>query len=334
MKKALILINIGTPDKPEVKAVKRYLTEFLNDKYVIDIPFLLRKILVNLIIIPFRVKNSTELYKRLWTSEGSPLLVYQNNLVLKLNEKYGDEFDVYSAMRYGNPSVKHVLKEIRRKGYKEIDVLPMYPQYASSTTLSTREKVKEIIDEWKEKPKVRFIGQFYNRPEFIEVFTKNIIAAEYGSFDHVIFSYHGLPDRQVNKIHPQVDSNSCSCHIKMPEYGEKCYKATCYETTRLLAKSLGIESSNYSVSFQSRLSKNWLTPFTDMTIKKLLSEGKKKILVVAPAFVTDCLETVIEIGYEYKEDFLSNGGEELKLVESLNDKDAWVDAIYKIVTQH
>ncbi len=333
MKKALVLINIGTPDKPEKSAVKKYLTEFLNDKYVIDIPWLLRKILVNLIIIPFRVKNSTSLYKRLWTDEGSALLYYQNSLVKKLNDKYGGEYDVFSAMRYGNPSLEKVLKQIDKKGYEELTILPMYPQYATSTTLSTKLKVEEILKKIKAKVKYSFINQFYAHPSFIKAFAYQIKQCAYQDFDHIIFSYHGLPVRQVEKLHENVKSDSCTCHLKMPEHGTYCYKATCYETTRLLVKALDLDKEKYSVSFQSRLSKNWLTPFTDVNLIKLAETGKKKVLVVAPAFVTDCLETVIEIGWEYKEMFKEKGGEALELVPSLNDSDVWVEAIGEILGQ-
>ncbi len=331
MKKALVLINIGTPDKPEKSAVKKYLTEFLNDKFVIDIPWLLRKILVNLIIIPFRVKNSTALYKRLWTDEGSALLFYQNSLVKKLNDKYGAEYDVYSAMRYGNPSLEKVLKQIDSKEYEELVILPMYPQYATSTTLSTKLKVEKILKKLKSGVKYRFVDQFYAHPSFIKAFVHQIQQSANQDFDHVIFSYHGLPVRQVEKLHPGIESSSCTCHVKMPEHGTYCYKATCYETTRLLAKALNLDKEKYSVSFQSRLSKNWLTPFTDANLMKFSNAGIKKILVVAPAFVTDCLETVIEIGWEYKEIFKEKGGEKLELVPSLNDSDVWVEAIGEIV---
>ncbi len=331
MRKALILINIGTPDRPDKKSVRKYLTEFLNDRLVIDIPWLLQKILVNLIIIPFRVSNSTMLYKRLWTTNGSPLLYYQNSLAEKLNAKFGDEADVYSAMRYGNPSIKKLLAQLEDKGYDEIIILPMYPQYATSTTLSTNLKVKKELKRWKVSPKVNYIDQFYNLPAFIDAFAQNIASYNLTNFDHIIFSYHGLPDRQVNKMHPGIESKSCNCHLTMPNHGKMCYKATCYQTTRLLAKKLGVDKSSYSVSFQSRLSKNWLTPFTDENMLKQLERGSKKILVVAPAFVTDCLETEIEIGFEYKEIFIDKGGEQLQLVESLNDKDHWVEAVYDIV---
>lgn len=274
MKRALLIINIGTPDKPEKKAVRRFLFEFLNDRLVIDIPWLLQKILVNLVIIPFRLNNSTQLYQRLWTKKGSPLLYYQSSLVNKLNNQLKGEFDVYSAMRYGNPSMKSVLKEIRKKNYEELIVLPHYPQYATSTTLSTINKVKMELKSWKSKPDVKYVKQFYDHPAFINAFVHNIKKYNVDAYDHVVFSYHGLPDRQVNKLHPGVKSVDCSCHIAMPTHGGNCYKATCYQTTRLMAKELGLEKARYTVSFQSRLSKNWLMPFTDHVLSRSFTPGK------------------------------------------------------------
>ncbi|TLX76607.1 ferrochelatase [Labilibacter sediminis] len=333
MKKALLIVNIGTPDKPEKKAVRRFLFQFLNDKFVIDLPWLLRKILVNLIIIPFRVKNSTQLYKRLWTSKGSPLLYHQTSLVEKLNAKLKGEYEVYSAMRYGNPSLKKVLAQIVSNNYEELVVLPHYPQYATSTTLSTINKVKKELKSFNKVPSVKYIEQFYDHPAFIESFVHNIQSYDIGSYDHIVFSYHGLPDRQVNKVHPGINSPECTCHNQMPKHGKNCYKATCYQTTRLMAKELRINNEFYTVSFQSRLSKNWLMPFTDEVLLDLLAKGKKRILVVSPAFVTDCLETEIEIGYEYNELFLEKGGDKLQMVKSLNDADIWVDGICQIVKE-
>ncbi|MGQ1786633.1 MULTISPECIES: ferrochelatase [unclassified Saccharicrinis] len=334
MKKALLIINIGTPDKPEKKAVRRFLFEFLNDRLVIDIPWLLQKILVNLIIIPFRLNNSTKLYQRLWTKDGSPLMFYQSRLVKKLNDKLKGEYDVYSAMRYGNPSLKYVLKEIQKNNYEELIVLPHYPQYATSTTLSTINKVNREVKNWKKLPTIKYVDQFYDHPAFIGAFVHNIKKHDIDSYDHVVFSYHGLPDRQVNKLHPPIKSPECSCHVAMPDHGRNCYKATCYQTTRLMAKELGLEKEKYTVSFQSRLSKNWLMPFTDDVLRDLLNRGKKRVLVVSPAFVTDCLETEVEIGFEYNEEFLENGGEKLQLVESLNDSEVWVNGIAEIVRSY
>ncbi|HKK10066.1 MAG TPA: ferrochelatase [Bacteroidales bacterium] len=330
-KRIVLLVNVGTPDKPKVREVRKYLTPFLNDRRVIDIPWLLRKILVNLIIIPFRVRNSTNLYKRLWTNDGSPLLIYLNSLVDKLQKLMDKNTVVKGVMRYGNPSMKKALEEMKHGGFTEIVVFPLYPQYASSTTGSVHELLMNEVRKWEVIPKVRLIDQYYRNNDFLNAFAYRIRAYKPQEYDHVVFSYHGLPTRQIDKVHPGIKENQCSCETGMPAHGDYCYKAACYETTRLLADKLALDSGNYSVSFQSRLSKNWLKPFTDENLEKLAKEGKKRILIVAPAFVADCLETTIELGYEYKELFEENGGEELTLVESLNDSDEWAKAIVKIL---
>ena len=328
--RALLLVNVGTPDKPEKWMVRRYLAEFLNDKRVIDIPWLFRKILVNLIIIPFRVGKSTGLYRRLWTENGSPLLYYLNSLVEKLQHKVNSGTKVYGAMRYGNPSLQTVLKQIKNDGAEEIIVFPMYPQYASSTTGSVIDKLFQIISRWEVIPAIRIVGQFYNHPVFINVFTQKIKAFNPDAFDHIIFSYHGLPMRQINKVHPNVSGNQCVCNNEMPPHGAFCYKATCYETTRLLLKNLGVPSEKSTVSFQSRLSRNWLEPFTDEVVIQLAKNGAKRVLVVAPAFVADCLETIVEIE-DYNHLFKQHGGHELILVPGLNHDEKWVDAVLEIV---
>ncbi len=330
-KRVVLLVNVGTPDKPKIKEVRKYLTPFLNDRRVIDIPWLLRKILVNLIIIPFRVRNSTNLYKRLWTKDGSPLLIYLNSLVDKLQKLMDKNTVVKGVMRYGNPSMKKALEEIKLEGYTEIVVFPLYPQYASSTTGSVHELLMDEVRKWEVIPKIRLIDQYYRNNDFLNAFAYRIRSYKPQEYDHVVFSYHGLPTRQIDKVHPEIKENQCTCESAMPAHGHYCYKAACYETTRLLADKLALDSGSYSVSFQSRLSKNWLKPFTDENLEKLAKEGKKRILIVAPAFVADCLETTIELGYEYKELFEENGGEELTLVESLNDSDEWAKAIAKIL---
>lgn len=330
-KEALLLVNVGTPDNADSKSVRRYLFEFLNDRKVIDIPWLAQKLLVNLIIIPFRVKKSTRLYQRLWTSKGSPLLFYMENLVKKVQQQLGESTRVYGAMRYGNPGMKRVLREIKRDNIEKLTVLPLYPQYATSTTASVEAKLHQVLKQWKLKPEVRFISQFYNHPSFIEAFT--IIIKKYlpETYDHIVFTYHGLPLRQIHKMHPSVLESNCTCEMELPEHGTFCYKATCYETTRLLTRNLGLNQEDYTVSFQSRLTNNWLAPFTDETLIDLAKNGKRKVLVVAPSFVADCLETVIEIEQDYHKLFLENGGEALDMVHSLNDSDAWVSAILKII---
>ncbi len=330
-KTAVLLINVGTPDEPKVKAVRRYLTQFLNDKYVIDIPWIWRKILVNLIIVPFRAPKSTKLYQQLWTEKGSPLIFHGNELVEKLQEKLGEGYGIFLSMRYGNPSIKRVISTIKKEGCEKLVILPLYPQNALSTTKTSIEYVHKQLKKIGYHPEIKTITSFYNHPKFIEAFVSQIKKHKPETYGHVIFSYHGLPNRQVEKLHPGITSDSCNCHTVFPAHGQHCYKAQCYETTRLLASSLKLKKGQYSVSFQSRLSRNWLTPFTDENILGLLRSGKKSILVVAPAFVADCLETTIEIGYEYKEDFLAEGGEKLQLVNSLNSENSWVEALEQLI---
>ena len=329
--KALLLVNIGTPDKPEVGAVRRYLSQFLNDHRVIDIPWLGRKLLVNGIIVPFRAKKSTKLYRRLWTDKGSPLLIYLNALASKLQELVGENITVFGAMRYGRPSLDRVLDEVKKKGFDEIVVFPLFPQYASSTTGSVAEKVMKHLKQWNVIPSVRIINQYYKHPAFISAFVEKIRSYNPEAYDRILFSYHGLPIRQIEKVHPEVPEAECTCQQEMPEHGHFCYKAACYETSRILANELELPPEKYMTSFQSRLSKNWLKPFSDETIKEMAEQGVQKLLVVAPSFVADCLETTIELGEEYKQLFTDSGGRQLTLVESLNSDDNWAEAIKAIV---
>jgi len=329
--KAIVVINLGTPDTPQKKAVSAYLTQFLNDKRVIDIPWLWRKILVNLIIIPLRVRNSTKLYQQLWTPKGSPLLFHLESLVKKLQEKTSDKYVVYAAMRYGKPSLDKILNEIQTKNFTEVVFFPLFPQYASSTTGSVYELIAKKTKHWERLPSFKYIHQYYDHPAFIDAFAEQINKHDWASYDEIVFSYHGLPNRHLDKIHPSVTSNNCTCEIEMPVHGHLCYKATCYETTRLLVKKLQIPKEKYAVGFQSRLSKNWMTPFTDQLIEKKAVTGTKSILVIAPSFTADCLETTIELGFEYKHLFTEKGGEKFTLVPGLNDEDIWVDAILKIL---
>jgi ferrochelatase len=329
-KTAVLLLNVGTPDSPEVKDVRRYLKQFLNDPRVIDIPVLARLALVNLIIVPFRAPKSAKLYRELFTGKGSPLVYYTAELADKLNAAANNNTRYFFAMRYQNPSIKKVLDRIVAEKFDHIKLFPLFPQYASSTTGTALEAVYSYF---KGKPyiaELSAISQFYDYPAFIDTFAERIRRYKPEEYDHVILSYHGLPVRHVNKIHPGMEYSDCTCHQEMPEHGKYCYRATCYETSRLLAKKLGLGKEDYTVSFQSRLSDKWLKPFTDETLLQLAKEGRKKVLIAAPSFVTDCLETIIELGLEYKKLFTENGGEKLEMVESLNDMDLWVDTVRQI----
>jgi len=331
-KTTILLINLGTPKSPNVKDVRSYLKEFLNDKRVIDIPWLLRKILVNLIIIPFRAKSSSKIYKKLWTSEGSPLLIYGESVKAKLQAQLGDGYQVELAMRYNEPSLPKVLGKIKNEMPERLIIFPMYPQYASSSTGSTIERVMELMKPWEVIPEVNIINQFFEDPDYIKIIANNALKHDLTSFDHFVFSFHGLPIRQINKVHPGRNCKTCDCDKTFNrETDYYCYKATCYENARLIANELNIPKNKYTVAFQSRLDKDWLEPFADKLMIHLAQEGKKNIMVFSPAFVADCLETTIEIGGEFTDLFTENGGEKLVLVESLNDNPAWIKTIKKLI---
>jgi len=332
MKTGVLLIQLGTPDSSSVKDVRRYLSEFLNDPRVIDIPAVARFLLVNGIIVPFRAPKSAKIYQQLWTINGSPLLFYSQSLQKKLQTSFVDEVAVHLAMRYGNPSMENVLEEMRKKNYSRVLLLPLFPQYASATSGSAIDKAMKIIRKWWVIPEIRTISQFYDGEGFIDCFVEKGKQYNLDEYDHVLFSYHGLPIRQVDKVH--VDGKPCAdhnCENEITEENKFCYKATCYATTRLIAEKLNLPKEKITVCFQSRLDKNWLEPFADKTIIALAKKGAKKLLVFSPAFVADCLETIVEIGHEYNKLFVKNGGEKVQLVESLNDSDAWVKALKKLI---
>ena len=341
-KTAVLLVNLGTPDSPTVSDVRSYLFEFLNDPRVIDLPSIARFLLVNFIIVPFRAKGSAKIYKELWEEQRkisgkaeSPILIYGKTIKEKLQTALGDKFDVYLAMRYKNPSIDIVLENIKTKNYQSIIVLPLFPQYASATTGSVIEKVMKIIKKWWVIPEVKFINQFYDDEGYINTIVEQAKKYNINDYDHILFSYHGLPVRQVDKVYS--DGKPCddhNCETEINETNIFCYKATCYATTRLLAEKLSISKEKYTVCFQSRLDKNWLEPFSDKVVIEQAKMGAKKLLVFSPAFVADCLETIIEIGTEYQKIFEENGGEKVQLVESLNDHPLWIDALKNMVLKN
>ena len=332
-KTAVILSNTGTPDDTSVPAVRRYLKEFLGDGRVITMPTLLRKLLVNGIIVPFRSPKSAKLYEKVWTEEGSPLLVHAEKLQNKLQAKLGNEYEVMLGMRYGNPSLKSALQKVREKQFERVVLLPMFPQYASSTTGTISEMAHRELSGWNNIPSLKTIGQFYHEAGFIDCFVENINKKNPQEYDHVFFSYHGLPLRHVNATHQGKDCNHFNCTTEVNEHNAFCYRAACYATTRLLAEKLKLNPEDYTVCFQSRFSKSWLSPFADEVIKEKAKQGVKKLLVVSPSFVTDCLETIVEIGGEYKDLLLKNGGVKLDWVRSLNDNDNWAEFLAGLIVK-
>jgi ferrochelatase len=315
-KTGVLLINLGTPDSPSVGHVRSYLSQFLNDPRVIDIPWLLRKMLVNLIIVPFRAPKSAKIYQKLWTDKGSPLLYYSERARDLLQQELDSTYEVHLAMRYKNPSIPDVLETMRKKNYERIIVVTMFPQYASASTGSALEEVMRVVSKWWVIPELKFVSQYFDHPSYIEAFAERGRKYNINEYDHVLFSYHGLPERQVDKVYNDGLCSDHDCEHEMTEENRYCYKATCYATTRLLAAKLNIPQEKYTVCFQSR---------------QCGDKGMKKILVFSPAFTADCLETIIEIGDEYQEIFAEHKGEKVQLVESLNDHPLWIKCLKELV---
>lgn len=341
MKKAVLLVNLGTPDAPYTPQVRRYLREFLLDGRVIDIPALSRWLLVNLIIAPFRAPRSAKAYRELWTAEGSPLKVYGERLKALLQDALGDDYDVYLAMRYQNPSMRSVLAQIQQQAYEQIIVLPLFPQYASATSGSVIQKFYDETRHWQAFPSISIVSHFYNHPAFVQALaTRARPYVEEDNYDYFVFSYHGVPVRQIQKADMHAcclqseDKSAAGCCSRLHEQNHLCYRAQCFATTRLLAQALNLPAERCITAFQSRLGKaEWIQPYTEDIIRRLAKEGAKKVLAFSPAFIADCLETTIEVGEEYKELFEELGGEKWVLVESLNDHPAWVDALRQIITE-
>ena len=331
MKRALLIVNLGTPNKPTYFSVFKYLRQFLMDRRVININPILRFFLVNLIICPTRSFSSTKIYKKVWNKEtGSPLLHNTKKLTQKIQSKL-PEYTVEYAMRYQNPSIENVLNKLLIQNPDEIIILPLFPHYAAATTGSVYEEVSRILSKKWVVPKIKFINQFYDNDKFIDAWVEKARKFNINSYDKIIFSYHGIPNSHVDNVYENSVCNDHDCESKITEDNKFCYKATTYETTKLIASRLNINPENYLVTYQSRLTNKWLSPFTDEVLQSMAKEGKKNVLVFWPSFTADCLETIIEIGDEYNELFISSGGQKLDYVESLNYSDLWSDAIISII---
>lgn len=331
----ILLVNLGTPKSYQPGAVFSYLNEFLTDARVIDIPWVQRQLLVRGIIVPTRFKQSAKLYEQVWTAQGSPLLVHGKNLTQALQGNLGSDFKVSLAMRYQNPSIQEGLEELKKANVKEILIFPLFPQYASATTGSVHQKVMEIVGQWLNIPKLTFINNFATHPSLIESFCAQGRQHQIDSYDHVLFSFHGLPERQIQKADPCGVCLKAGCCDKISSNNQFCYKAQCYATARHIVSELGLSPDRYTICFQSRLGKEpWVQPFTMDCIKSCAEKGHKKLLVFCPSFVCDCLETTCEISYEYATEFKHLGGERLDLVEGLNCHPVWVQAVKTIVLEN
>ena len=337
-KQGVLLLNLGTPDEPTTPAVRRYLREFLSDPRVIDIPAFFRNILLYLIILPFRSPKSAHAYRLVWTKEGSPLKVYAEQLVAKLQQRVSDSYIVKYAMRYQNPSIASVIKSFKIAGIDRIVIMPLFPQYSSAATGSSLERaLSEIGSEWN-VANLRIVPPFYDHPAFIRsVAYKVKQSIKEMQPDLLVMSYHGLPERHCSKS--DTSGEHCfkvdNCCHKIVLANKYCYRAQCQQTSVALAKECGLAPEQWQMTFQSRLGRTpWIQPYTDVELENLAAKGIKKILVVCPSFVADCLETLEEIRIRAKEDFLKAGGEDLRLVPCVNADDHWVDNIQTILAEH
>jgi len=331
MKKGVLLLNLGSPDSPEPKDVKKYLGEFLMDQRVIDVPFWARTLLVKGIILNTRPKASAAAYKKIWWEEGSPLIVISERLQNKIQNQI--DIPVALAMRYGSMTIKKGLQELVDKGVDEVLLFPLYPQFAMATTETITVLAEEVRQSHFPNLNIESVSAFYNKRDYIEVLSDAIQEAlKDKDYEHLLFSYHGVPERHikksdVTKSHCKIDGNCCTTASSAHQF---CYRHQCFEVTRLVAERLQLKPESFSTSFQSRLGFDpWLQPYTDLTIEKLGKLGVKKMAIVTPAFVSDCLETLEEIAMEGKEIFQEMGGETFITIPCLNDNDQWVDLLSK-----
>lgn len=330
MPTGLLLINLGTPDEPTPPAVRRYLREFLSDPRVIDIHPLGRALLLHLVILPSRPAKSARAYRQIWDpNHGSPLLRNSRDLAVGVQEQLGGNWRVILAMRYGRPSIADALDALR--DCDRIVVLPLFPQHAASSTSTAVARVMELSQPRWDVPALDIVPAFFADPGFLSAWVAVAAPAlEAAKADYVLFSFHGLPERHIKKSgDSQCLATASCCERAMPT----CYRSQCYATARTLASRLGI--ANYTVCFQSRLGRTpWITPYTDFVIDDLAKSGVKRVAVLCPAFVADCLETLEEIGIRARQQFKAAGGDELVLVPSLNASPAWIDAVCAMAERH
>lgn len=330
-RRGVLLVNLGSPDAPTPRAVRRYLREFLGDPRVLDMPALGRWLLLNLVILPTRPRRSAEAYEKVWTPEGSPLLVYGRALRDALRKELGDDWCVELAMRYGVPSIDAALERLAAADVDRIVVVPLFPQYASASTGSALDAVYAAAAERNNVPPLAVVPSFYAEPGFVRALTA--VARELPEErrpDHLLISFHGLPERQVKAS--DTTGKHClaseTCCDAIGPANRFCYRAQCHATARALAESLGLRREHWTLSFQSRLGRTpWIKPYTDEVLPELFERGIRRLAVACPSFVADCLETIEEIGIRAREQWLELGGEDLVLVPCVNDHPLWVEAL-------
>lgn len=332
VKRGVLLVNLGTPLSHRPVDVFRYLNEFLTDPRVIDTPWLQRQLLVRGIIVPTRYRQSAEQYRRLWLEEGSPLLVHGRAVEQKLQLALGTTYQVVLAMRYQTPSILEGLEKLKQEQVEEIMILPLFPQYASATTGSVHQKVMQSLQNWQVIPKLVFMNHYFDHPLLIEAFCARAQQYILSSYDHILFSFHGLPEKQIRKADTTGQCLTQQCCQALCQRNRFCYKAQCYATARAIAARLNLDEKEYTICFQSRLGKDpWIQPYLGDVLQACVQQGQKRLLVFCPSFVSDCLETTCEITHEYGEKFKALGGKEVQLVEGLNSHPAWIEALRQMV---
>jgi protoporphyrin/coproporphyrin ferrochelatase len=332
MGKGVLLVNLGSPDSPSVHDVRKYLREFLMDGRVLDTPWPVRFCVVNFAILPSRPKESAHAYQKIWTPDGSPLVVMSRRVQKKLQGRL--TVPVELAMRYQNPSIQGALKKLAEKDVTDLLVIPLFPHYAMSSYESAAERVKEIAAKLTPRMKLEIQPPCFDASDYIAALVASAKNHLDGGYDHLLFSFHGIPERHLRKSDPTgchcLKVENC-CEVLGPAHAT-CYRAQCFKTVAAFVAKAGVPKEKYSVAFQSRLGKDpWLKPYTDLELEKFPSRGIKRLLVICPAFVSDCLETIEEIGMRGRETFLKAGGDDLTLIPCLNEHPQWLDALEKMV---
>jgi ferrochelatase len=333
-RKAVLLVNLGSPDSASVEDVRAYLGEFLMDGRVLDAPWLVRWCIVHLAILPRRPALSAEAYEKIWTPEGSPLVATSRKVRKALQDRAGARVEL--AMRYRNPSIPDAIRKLRDEGMEEVLLIPLFPHYAMSSYETAVERVREVMAEIAPRMTLAVAPPCYDHPDYIRAMTANASGYLKQDYDHLLFSFHGIPERHLRKSDPTgrhcLGTPDC-CEGGNPVLGT-CYRAQCFKTVEAFVRKASIPKSRYSVAFQSRLGREpWLKPYTDVVIGELARAGTRKLLVLCPSFVSDCLETLEEMGMRGRQTFLDSGGAEFHLIPCLNEHPLWLDFLEKLVRE-
>ena len=331
-KKGVLLINLGSPDSTSVADVRKYLGEFLMDPRVLDVAWPIRWCVVNLAILPKRPAQSAEAYEQIWTKEGSPLVVTSRNVQRELQRRVGEDFVVELAMRYQNPSIESAISRLRGQGVTDLLVFPMFPHYAMSSFETAVVRAQEVAARLAPEIKLKIAEPYFNEPDYIASLVASAQSFLNSGYDHLLFSFHGLPERHLRKANPGHCLATPDCCESPDPAHRTCYRAQCLATARAVVAAAGVPADKFSISFQSRLGREpWLKPYTDHVLPQLAGNGVKNLLVICPAFVSDCLETLEEIALRGRETFLEAGGTDLTLIPCLNEHPRWIEALEKMV---